>query len=339
MQPPLSDLCPRVRCQTPSRFSHLSTCLSINHSSPSQLMHMMTYAEAQCATDPSFCVAWTHGGSAFVVQDPDAFTKDVVPRFFKATKFASFTRKLYRWGFRQINRGSTSPTDPMIFSNDNFHRDHKYLMANMRSTTNKKHKLNNATANNANPTMAFPHGLGMGGFNNFSALPPMDGSGMVNMPGMAAMAGMGMAFPPGMAMSMMHNNAAMMMPATVTAGTNTPDGGAGMAAGSGTISPNSGVAAVSAGMKRKAQEDILDSLDPTKAPGWNQLPSEERIRILQQALDTTATRLRQPTPSSSARIPLVVLQRPQPPCLPPHPLQLLDLPSLIWISCRTFSRN
>ena len=287
-------------CQTPSSFQFFLTFFTsllvlppcINHSSnsPAQLMHMMTYAEAQCATDPNFCVAWTHGGSAFVVQDPDAFTKDVVPRFFKATKFASFTRKLYRWGFRQINRGSTSPTDPMIFSNDNFHRDHKHLMANMRSTTNKKQKLNNATANNANPTMAFPHGLGMGGFNNFSALPPMDGSGVVNVPGMAAMAGMGMAFPPGMAMSMMHNNAAMMMPPTVTAGTNTPDGGAGMAAGSGTISPNSGVAAVSAGMKRKAQEDILDSLDPTKAPGWNQLPSEERIRILQQALDTTATR-------------------------------------------------
>ena len=271
-------------------LSHLVHLHFSNSLSPAQLMHMMTYAEAQCATDPNFCVAWTHGGSAFVVQDPDAFTKDVVPRFFKATKFASFTRKLYRWGFRQINRGSTSPTDPMIFSNDNFHRDHKHLMANMRSTTNKKQKLNNATANNANPTMAFPHGLGMGGFNNFSALPPMDGSGVVNVPGMAAMAGMGMAFPPGMAMSMMHNNAAMMMPPTVTAGTNTPDGGAGMAAGSGTISPNSGVAAVSAGMKRKAQEDILDSLDPTKAPGWNQLPSEERIRILQQALDTTATR-------------------------------------------------
>lgn len=252
-------------------------------------MHMMTYAEAQCATDPNFCVAWTHGGSAFVVQDPDAFTKDVVPRFFKATKFASFTRKLYRWGFRQINRGSTSPTDPMIFSNDNFHRDHKYLMANMRSTTSKKQKLNNATANNANPAIALPHGLAMG-FNNFSALPQMDGPGMVSMAGMAAMAGMGMAFPPGMAMNMMQNNAAMMMPATITAGTNSPDGGAGMAAGSGTISPNNGVAAVSAGMKRKAQEDILDSLDPTKAPGWNQLPSEERIRILQQALDTTATR-------------------------------------------------
>ena len=212
-----------------------------------------------------------------------------MPRFFKATKLASFTRKLYRWGFRQINRGSTSPTDPMIFSNDNFHRDHKYLMANMRSTTNKKQKLNNAITNNANSAIAFPHGLKMG-FNNFSAFPQMDGPGMVSMPGMAAMAGMGMSFPPGMAMSMMQNNAAMIMPATVTAGKNTPDGGAGMAAGSGMISPNNGVAAVSAGVKRKAQEDIFDSLDPTKAPGWNQLPSEERIRILQQALDTTATR-------------------------------------------------
>ena len=254
----------------------------------------MTYAEAQCATNPNFCVAWDHGGAAFVVHDADAFTKDVIPRFFKATKFASFTRKLYRWGFRQTNRGSVNPVDPMIFSNDNFHRDHKYLMANMRSTTNKKQKLNDNTAapttnnNNlsntiASTAMAFPNGFGMG-LNNFSALP------QAGIPGMAAMAGMGMAFPPGMGtMGLMQNNAAMMMPATITAGTNTPDGSAGMATGTGTITPNSGVAGVSAGMKRKAQEDILDSLDPTKAPGWNQLPSEERIRILQQALDTTAT--------------------------------------------------
>jgi len=257
-------------------------------------MHMMTHAEAQGAMDPNFCVAWTHGGSAFVVQDPDAFTKDVVPRFFKATKFASFTRKLYRWGFRQINRGSTNPTDPMIFSNESFHRDHKYLMANMRSTTNKKQKLNNVNAPsanlcNANNAIALPHGHGIG-LNNFSALPQMDRSDMAGMPGMVGMASMGMTFPSGMAMGLIPNNVAMILPATVTTGANNPDGGAVMPAGTATITYNSGVA-IGTGLKRKAQDDILESLDPTMAPGWNQRSSEERIRILQQALDASATHL------------------------------------------------
>jgi len=94
---------------------------------------MMRYAQDQ-DKDGTFCVGWVDDGKSFVIRKPDAFTKDVVPKFFKPTKFSSFTRKLYRWGFRQVNRG-IGPDDPIIFGNECFQRDHEELMTEMKSVT------------------------------------------------------------------------------------------------------------------------------------------------------------------------------------------------------------
>ena len=69
-----------------------------------------------------------------MIRNPDEFSRQVVPKFFKATKFASFTRKLYRWGFRQINRG-IGPDDPIIFGNEYFQKENRSLIAKMRSVT------------------------------------------------------------------------------------------------------------------------------------------------------------------------------------------------------------
>jgi hypothetical protein len=41
---------------------------------------------------------------------------------------------VYRWGFRQVNRG-IGPDDPIIFGNEYFQRDDAELMSKMRSTT------------------------------------------------------------------------------------------------------------------------------------------------------------------------------------------------------------
>lgn len=93
-------------------------------------MKMMKWATAEGVS----CVQWVDDGKSFVINQPDVFTRDVVPRFFKATKFSSFTRKLYRWGFRQVNRG-IGPEDPIIFGNDFFQRDNEELMCKMKSVT------------------------------------------------------------------------------------------------------------------------------------------------------------------------------------------------------------
>ena len=91
----------------------------------------MRFAETQ---DENFCITWCEDGRSFVIRNCDEFTRSVVPKYFKPTKFSSFTRKLYRWGFRQINRG-LGPDDPVIFGCANFQRDAPEEMAHMRSVT------------------------------------------------------------------------------------------------------------------------------------------------------------------------------------------------------------
>jgi hypothetical protein len=44
--------------------------------------------------DPEdYCMAWLPDGKSFIIRNPDEFTRKVLPKFFKATKFSSFTRK------------------------------------------------------------------------------------------------------------------------------------------------------------------------------------------------------------------------------------------------------
>jgi len=99
---------------------------------PEKLMNLMKLAQKE--DTETFCVAWLPDGKSFVIRKPDEFTRQLLPKFFKATKFSSFTRKLYRWGFRQVNRG-IGPDDPIIFGNEYFQRDNLELMAKMRSVT------------------------------------------------------------------------------------------------------------------------------------------------------------------------------------------------------------
>jgi hypothetical protein len=41
-------------------------------------------------------------GRAFIIYKKKKFATEVLPKFFKATKFTSFTRKLNRWGFGKL---------------------------------------------------------------------------------------------------------------------------------------------------------------------------------------------------------------------------------------------
>lgn len=123
-------------------------------------MNLMRYADKH---PEGFCVAWLQDGKSFVIRNPDDFTRKVLPKFFKATKFSSFTRKLYRWGFRQVNRG-IGPDDPIIFGNEFFQRDDAEMMVKMRSVTA-------AGARRAEQHQVFS----FGGHNNASGKRSLDG--------------------------------------------------------------------------------------------------------------------------------------------------------------------
>mmetsp|Transcript_22001 Transcript_22001/g.46405 ORF Transcript_22001/g.46405 Transcript_22001/m.46405 type:complete len:355 (-) Transcript_22001:230-1294(-) len=66
---------------------------------PFKLYDMLEYA-----SDSEYCssVSWVQNGHAFVIHNKEAFLEHIVPRFFKQTKFRSFTRQLNLWGFTRI---------------------------------------------------------------------------------------------------------------------------------------------------------------------------------------------------------------------------------------------
>jgi hypothetical protein len=61
-----------------------------------------------------------------------------LPLFFRQAKFSSFTRKLYRWGFRQVNMTGEpllASNKEICFANEYFRRDDRALLGRMRSVT------------------------------------------------------------------------------------------------------------------------------------------------------------------------------------------------------------
>jgi hypothetical protein len=50
-------------------------------------------------------ITWMPSGKSFSIIEPKAFVADILPDHFKSAKYASFTRKLHRWGFMRHYRG------------------------------------------------------------------------------------------------------------------------------------------------------------------------------------------------------------------------------------------
>lgn len=67
-------------------------------------------------------VSWQPHGRCFLVHDPKAFV-DLLPRFFKLSKLASFQRQLNLYGFQRLTRGQ----DRGGYYHEMFLRDRDYL--------------------------------------------------------------------------------------------------------------------------------------------------------------------------------------------------------------------
>lgn len=55
--------------------------------------------------DHSDVISWLPHGRGFMIYHKKRFAEEVLPKYFKKTKFTSFTRKLNRWNFTRITRG------------------------------------------------------------------------------------------------------------------------------------------------------------------------------------------------------------------------------------------
>ena len=54
----------------------------------------------------SHIISWMPNGKSFVILRPKAFVSEVLPSSFKSAQYASFTRKLARWGFVRCEEGT-----------------------------------------------------------------------------------------------------------------------------------------------------------------------------------------------------------------------------------------
>ena len=51
-------------------------------------------------------VSWVNNGRGFRVHNMDAFTKEIIPIYFKQSKYKSFQRQLYFYNFKRVSKGS-----------------------------------------------------------------------------------------------------------------------------------------------------------------------------------------------------------------------------------------
>jgi hypothetical protein len=75
----------------------------------------------------SHIITWTQGGKAFTISRPKVFASEILPNFFKESKYSSFTRKLHRWGFQRHLHGSETGS----FFNKNFQQGRPDLLDKM----------------------------------------------------------------------------------------------------------------------------------------------------------------------------------------------------------------
>ena len=75
-------------------------------------------------------VAWLPDGKSFVIVNPDLFCDEVLNKVFKESKYASFVRKLHRWGFVRL----TSGTGTDCFHHPMFQRNKRELAGKITCT-------------------------------------------------------------------------------------------------------------------------------------------------------------------------------------------------------------
>lgn len=105
---------------------------------PQRLMEML---DKQVVPDAMW---WAEEGKAFAM-DLSKFG-DVLHHHFQATKYASFTRKLNKWGFRKLNNiDPEAPDSVVLYRHDLFQKDQPGLLKSMSTKRKKKEKKGGKT--------------------------------------------------------------------------------------------------------------------------------------------------------------------------------------------------
>jgi hypothetical protein len=110
---------------------------------PYRLMEMIKWCESEQADKEgaSLVVCWSPGGEYFVINNKEKLSTHVLRRFFKDSKFASFQRKLYRWGFKQVSpKRDAYKQSTFSFYVDGFERDNPSSCFDLKVRYSKREK-------------------------------------------------------------------------------------------------------------------------------------------------------------------------------------------------------
>ncbi|KAI2498383.1 DNA binding protein [Fragilaria crotonensis] len=69
---------------------------------PMKLHRLLDKLEAANKRD---IISWLPHGQGFVVRNPDALVREILPKYFRQTKYASFQRQLSTYGFQRLKEG------------------------------------------------------------------------------------------------------------------------------------------------------------------------------------------------------------------------------------------
>ncbi|KAI0373042.1 hypothetical protein BV20DRAFT_923110, partial [Pilatotrama ljubarskyi] len=110
-------------------------------------------------------IRWSDNGDSFYVLNHEKFAREVLGRWFKHQKFASFVRQLNMYGFHKIphlQQGvlkSDTDTEPWHFEHPNFHRGQPDLLCLIQRKKQPSHNSEDAAALDVNDPNAATNGL------------------------------------------------------------------------------------------------------------------------------------------------------------------------------------